>query len=66
MTKLKLDLDTLHVQSFGTTAAPAAARGTVHGAEFSLDPFCADPNDPGSLLYSCKGTCNCASHDDCP
>jgi hypothetical protein len=52
MKKLKLDLDTLSVQSFATTAADAAPQGTVHGAEATRTscgggpPFCTCPPPP--------------------
>jgi hypothetical protein len=36
MTKLKLDLDTLDVQSFPTSSAEGE-RGTVHGAIYPTD-----------------------------
>jgi len=39
MRKLKLDLDTLRVESFGTAASPDE-RGTVRGAEVTLNADC--------------------------
>ncbi len=44
MAKLTLDLDALQVESFGTSNAAAAVRGTVHGQEGLFDatkPSCA-------------------------
>lgn len=51
MAKLTLHLDDLHVESFGTSAAVAAERGTVHGqaAFASGKPSCIScyaPTDP--------------------
>jgi hypothetical protein len=43
MAKLKLNLDTLQVESFGASDAAAAERGTVHGAALfaASKPSCA-------------------------
>ncbi len=38
MKKVKLDLDTLSVTSFGTDAAPEQARGTVLGRGYAPPP----------------------------
>lgn len=41
MSKLKLDLDTLEVESFRTETAEEGERGTVHGHIFILaSPYC--------------------------
>jgi hypothetical protein len=58
MKKLKLDLDSLQVDSFGTSGAAAAERGTVHGRAVTgtkpscvscggfTDPCLCDPYQP--------------------
>jgi hypothetical protein len=51
MAKLTLELDALQVESFGTTDAAAAVRGTVHGQEAltGTKPSCVScyaPTDP--------------------
>ena len=51
MAKLKLDLDALRVDSFGTTAA--AGRGTVAGAS---DPL---PQDTGCTAPCMSGGSDC-------
>lgn len=64
MRKLKLDLDTLRVESFGT-AVPAESRGTVHGAAATYDAECQTWENPwcgwqtveyGSCGGGCTGT----------
>ena len=64
MSKLKLNLDALRVDSFDTDAA-AGARGTVRGAEsVSLLPVTDDgSNSDGETCRSCV-TCN-APTDPC-
>lgn len=62
MKKITLDLDTLSVQSFETTAHRADGRGTVRAAGASeqdtecLGPSCGPPCEP-TFPYSCWGTC---------
>lgn len=51
MRTLRLDLDSLAVESFGTHAAPVA-RGTVQAHE----PLAV------TGVYSCAATCRCPSH----
>lgn len=51
MAKLTLELDALLVESFGTSSADAAVRGTVHGQEAltGTKPSCVScyaPTDP--------------------
>jgi hypothetical protein len=50
MAKLTLELDALQVESFGTSTAVAAVRGTVHGqAATGTKPSCIScyaPTDP--------------------
>lgn len=48
MAKLTLELDTLQVESFGTSTAAAAERGTVHGqnAVTATKPSCVSCNLP--------------------
>lgn len=57
MCKLTLDLDTLVVQSFPTTA-PEAGRGTVHGRAEAQTPGCSyDTRCVPSEHYTCDPTC---------
>ena len=63
MSKLRLDLDALRVESFETVAGAAAERGTVRAHDDSLDP--GGPSRgatcgltcPASCPPSCPGTC---------
>jgi hypothetical protein len=70
MKKLTLQLDDLDVQSFDTTSAAHALRGTVpaHLGAASNDDFCSDAC--GSQIYSCYtcDTCDeaCEPDDDGP
>ena len=57
MRKLRLDLESLSVESFDAAPAERAARGTVHGNQ--IRPF---SKDPGCLPFSP----NCALSDDDP
>jgi hypothetical protein len=59
MSKLKLSLDELRVESFHT-AAPADARGTVRGAED------AGTNQSGCIIASCGVTCPISCEPSCP
>jgi hypothetical protein len=43
MEKLVLRLDDLRIESFTTTAAPDAVRGTVRGHDHTHDDLCAWP-----------------------
>jgi hypothetical protein len=71
MRKLTLNLDSLAVQSFETTPADAAGRGTVLGrAAAGPEPTrdCSmDPNCVYTDQASCKGTCdyNETCYDSC-
>ena len=68
MAKMKLELDTLAVDSFDTTAAEKA-RGTVFGEQctcytnctcpgcYTCDNTCANTCDDYTCLASCNGTC---------
>jgi hypothetical protein len=60
MRKLKLDLDVLRVESFGTAARPDA-RGTVRGAEATFNADCDTNNNWCTYqtyeLPSCGGGC---------
>ena len=76
MSKLKLEIETLRVESFETAAGPGAARGTVRGAqddiyeddrEATLQPVTTD--DPSFIqtcwFYTCGG-CTTADPAYCP
>jgi modification target Cys-rich repeat protein len=66
MHKLTLDLDSLVVQSFHTTA-PEAGRGTVHGQAAAQTPGCSfDTQCVPSEHYTCAATCpeSCAQTCD--
>ncbi|HEU4561964.1 MAG TPA: hypothetical protein VFS20_29325 [Longimicrobium sp.] len=52
MNKLKLDLDTLSVQSFQTANEAAAGRGTVQGRDALLAPSVVD-----HTMCTCPGLC---------
>ncbi|HEX6373514.1 MAG TPA: hypothetical protein VF006_31605 [Longimicrobium sp.] len=69
MRKLKLELDSLVVQSFETTTPEGPARGTVHGrAEAGPDtPYCGtvDVNCKYTEQYSCEGTCEDTCAESC-
>jgi hypothetical protein len=70
MKKLKLEMDELRVESFQTTAAGGAARGTVrgnnitHGESWDLPCIPDDGNqtlDPAlcaTQVYTCAASCN--------
>ena len=55
MSKLKLEIDALRVESFETSAGAAAARGTVRGAQ-GCDTNAHDC-DPITCGPSCIGSC---------
>jgi hypothetical protein len=68
MRKLKLDPDTLHVQSFAADAGAEAAKGTVHARSWyvTVDPYQnACGSDGGSVncqdtdykVYTCGNSC---------
>lgn len=70
MRKIRLNLDTLAVESFQTTEGERAERGTIHGHDSSLGHCiiaCSSPMDPDSLdchepldpSYSGDGGCIC-------
>jgi hypothetical protein len=59
MPKLKLDLDTLHVESFRTSSS-AAGRGTVHGAS-GVEPVISDPVEHTGCTDECM-----SGPSDCP
>jgi hypothetical protein len=74
MEKVRLSLDDLHVQSFATTGAGAAPRGTVRGHDSVTDPVNCPTADPAwdtcwescygscwSCQGSCDGSCDCYS-----
>jgi hypothetical protein len=74
--KLTLDVDGLAVSSF-PTSAPAAGRGTVHGAadDCTCKASCACPSayfycntNPVNTIYSCHYTANasCWYTQTCP
>jgi hypothetical protein len=58
MKKMSLQLDSLCVESFETSATPTPRRGTVRaaGATEGLDPSCGPPCEP-TVGDSCWGTC---------
>jgi hypothetical protein len=55
MKKLKLELDTLAVDSFATAEDAAAMRGTMQAQEAAVTPLCLT----GTETYTCPvvGTC---------
>jgi hypothetical protein len=75
MRKMRLDLDSLFVESFDTTAAPADAGGTVHGNAVTFQSYCSDGR---TCIDTCDGTCDtdcgtcaseclsCESYCSCP
>lgn len=78
MRKLSLNLEALSVQSFETTPAEAAARGTVLGRGVVNDgvayPYphqqtypqgCPSPLCVDTPLASCDGTCVASCYDSC-
>lgn len=76
MKKIRLELDTLSVESFDTTGGPAEARGTVHGhlPPYSYQRYCSDGT---TCLDTCEfegctgtnatdcGTCNATECGTC-
>lgn len=56
MRKLTLNVDSLVVQSFQTTA-PEAGRGTVHGQAAAQTPGCSYDGCVPTAHYSCDPTC---------
>lgn len=68
MAKLKLDVNSLSVQSFQTVATEGAARGTVHGrAEVPDKTYGCSINPPclHTEQLSCNGTCYETCHESC-
>ncbi|HEU4455956.1 MAG TPA: hypothetical protein VFR81_23015 [Longimicrobium sp.] len=57
MKKLKLDLDQLSVESFGTSPARLAQAGTVQGNEDSTPVTVAQATEIYSWVLSCNLTC---------
>lgn len=56
MRKLHLSLEALQVQSFETTPAPRAARGTVDAHEtFESECVCGSDGCGGTTGYTCGG-----------
>jgi hypothetical protein len=55
MRKTRLDLDSLSVESFDTTATPADSRGTVHGNADTFQSYCSDGR---TCIDTCDYTCN--------
>lgn len=56
MRKVKLNLDDLAVESFATTDADPATRGTVHGHAGTR--FCTASYEAGGTCeFSCIGSC---------
>lgn len=69
MSKLKLDLDDLAVESFDTAREEQKQRGTVRANEATEWNTCQGPTcDPGNTCWdSCDGVCGsyfCATGDD--
>lgn len=66
MEKVRLDLDELAVQSFVTTGATNAQRGTVHGAQ-DCTCQCCDTLDPNANTCwdTCANTCWASCYGDC-
>jgi hypothetical protein len=78
MERLKLDLDSLEVQSFETTAGPENRRGTVHGQMVPIDSDayafaatgcgdCGTGSGSGSATATCAGyyTCDASCNGTC-
>jgi hypothetical protein len=71
MEKVRLTLDELHVQSFATTGAETAGRGTVRAHDAPTDAVECPTADPvwdtcwgscgDTCGGSCGGTCDCDS-----
>lgn len=57
--KTKLDLDQLVVDSFATTDAPAAPRGTVHAHDATAG---CQPTPPEYADCTCNATCLCRTN----
>lgn len=57
--KLKLDMDALSVDSFGTSA-PKAEKGTVLGQECSCPNVCVDAEQATCLQTNCGNIHCCA------
>ncbi len=72
MNKLKLDLESLAVETFDT-AAPAEPRGTVHGLSGtctdpeSCDYWCQSlwPSDCCTAAATCPASCNGSCNESC-
>jgi hypothetical protein len=63
MTKLKLALENLVVESFDTTAV-AKEKGTVFGEQCSCQTICTCPGCP-TCDVSCNGTCGASCNGSC-
>jgi hypothetical protein len=77
MKKLRLDIDSLQVESFDLTADQDSLRGTVDGQQIIIGTRrvsecirCLETNQScfiscaGSCLASCAGTCDCPQPSD--
>jgi hypothetical protein len=71
MSKLKLRLDDLRIDSFDTTA-PQKAKGTVFGEQCTCYTQCTCPGCPtcdascnGTCAASCNGTCGATCGESC-
>ena len=59
MKKLRLEIETLAVESFATAPKDGAARGTVHGR--GTDASTCDPRYACGCGDSWEGSCDCAA-----
>jgi hypothetical protein len=64
MSKIRLDLDALQVESFDTTGGEKHARGTVRGNGVAADPVAADTVEADTCGGGCSWDSNCAR--SCP
>jgi hypothetical protein len=72
MSKLKLDLEDLVVESFSTTAERGREGGTVFGQQCTCYTQCTCPGCPtcnascnGTCAASCNGTCDASCNGTC-
>lgn len=72
MSKLKLEIDALQVDSFDTAAVQGSARGTVRGAEggrqdhFDIPTLTNDPSYVQTCLFYTCGGCTTVDPAYCP
>jgi hypothetical protein len=59
MKKLRLDVDTLAVESFPTASVDAALKGTVHGLLATRELYCTNGD-------TCRTSCGRVGNCTCP